>query len=213
MSEKTEEKKRPLEMNEEEFQAHLESAPEHTEKSDEGDFYHVPIGYLEPDLRYTFNGDINITIRKIKIKDGILTLIVRLKVFHPVKKEYQKFDGIAATIIQSIKPGKWEGSTVSITSDDIKPEVAACYSEALKSAAKKIGKRFGSDVNRINAPGKQKEAPEQKKKRATDERILHLINDAEDIPALNALIKDLPQTEEVQTALNNKLRSLKKTKK
>lgn len=204
------EQKSPADMNEAEFQGWLEMAPTNTEASEDGLYLHVPIAYLEPDLRNTFQGNIEITIKKQTIIDGILTIIVRLKVFHPVKKIYLKYDGIAGTILQNISAGKFEGTTKITTVEYIKPEIAACYSEAIKNAAKKIGKRFGSDINRVNKPG-AKPIKETVKKKAVDNRVLTLINDCESIEELNRLLPTLPSTPEVQDALNEKLTSLKKT--
>lgn len=203
----------PAKMTEEQFMSWLEMEPEHTEKSEDGDYLHVPIAYLEPDLRTTFNGDIEIIIRKMKIKQGLLTIIVRLKVFHPVKKKYLKYDGIAGTLLQKIEEGAYKGSTKVTTLETIKPEIAACYSEAIKNASKKIGKRFGSDINRVHAPGKAKPEKAELKKKAIDSRVEALIDSCSTIPELNQIIPQLPNTEEVQQALNNKLKTLKKQKK
>lgn len=204
------EQKSPANMDEAEFQAWLEMEPTNTEKSEDGLYMHVPIAYLEPDLRYTFQGNIEITIKKQTINDGILTIIVRLKVFHPVKKIHLKYDGIAGTIIQNLSAGEFKGTTKITTVEYIKPEIAACYSEAIKNAAKKIGKRFGSDINRVNKPG-TKEPKETIKKKIVDDRVMSLIDDCETIADLNKLLPTLPQTPEVQDTLNKKLTSLKKT--
>lgn len=198
-------------MDEEQFQEWLEMEPKHKEKSEEGDFYHVPIGYLEPDLRFTFEGDIDITIRKQEIVEGLLTIIVRLKVFHPVKKKYLKYDGIASTYIQRVEEGSYKGSTRVILDDTIKATVAACYSEGIKNAAKKIGKRFGSDINRVNVPG-QKPKPEEIKKSHEQKRILNLINDSANYTELNKYIDLVGNDDQLKKAFNQKLNTLKKTK-
>lgn len=205
------EEKFPSLMDDEQFQAWLEMEPEHKEKSEEGDFYHVPIGYLEPDLRFTFEGDIEITIRKQEIIEGLLTLVVRLKVFHPVKKKYLKYDGIASAYIQRVEEGTFRGSTKVVFDESIKATVAACYSEGIKNAAKKIGKRFGSDINRVNVPG-QKLKPEEIKHNQEHKRILVLINDAETIPELNKYIDLIGKDDLLQKAFTKKLNTLKKTK-
>lgn len=198
-------------MTEEEFQAHLESEPGYQEKSSEGDYNHIPIGYLEPDLRATFNGDISITIKKQKLKHGILTLIIRLDVFHPVKQKYLSYDGIASTVIQLITPGKYEGSTISKTIEDIKPEVAACYSEAIKNAAKKIGKRFGSDINRKIAPGNGHE--KKAEKNVVEDRIQHLIDDCTTAEEIRLLYSQIPNDAKSQSAYTKKLKELLKQSK
>lgn len=202
----------PSEMSADEFQAFLEMEPPNKEKSDEGDFFHVPIGYLEPDLRATFEGKIKIKIKQTIQMFGSVTLHIRIKVFHPVHEIWLKYDGIASVLIENVKPGQYEGSTKVQIVDELKTAIAACYSEAIKNGAKKIGKRFGSDLNRVNKPGAKPDKVEIKKK-AVDHRAQTLIDDCTSIADLNAIMPQLPNTEEVQQALNKKLTSLKKPKK
>lgn len=203
----------PSKMTEEQFSAWLEMEPEYKEKSEDGDYFHVPIGFLEPDLRATFEGRLKIKIKETIQIFGSVTLHIRIKVFHPVHKIWLKYDGIASVLIENVKAGKYEGSTDVQVVNEIKTSIAVCYSEAIKNAAKKIGKRFGSDLNRINKPGVIKEDKVQVKKKAVNSRIESLIDQCATIAELNAIMPDLPNTEEVQQALNNKLKTLKKQKK
>lgn len=207
----SEQEKRPSEMTEIEFQSWLEQEPPKVEKSEDGEYLHVPIGYLEPDLRNTFDGDLHIKIKKLSITEGILTIIARIKVFHPVKKKYLKYDGIASTSLTTA--GGYKGSSRNLSAEELRPEVAACYSEAIKNGCKKIGKRFGSDINRVNAPGKPngKDAKSETKKKAVEGRVQVLIDDCETVEDLNKIMGTLPNTEEVQKALNTKLKQLKKS--
>lgn len=201
-------------MSAKEFQDWLEMDPPHVEPSQEGDYSHIPIAYLEPDLRYTFCGDINFKVKELYIKDGQIFMIVRIKAFHPVLKKYLKYDGVAA-MATFTHAGEYKGATRSLSGEEIKPEFAACYSEGIKNAAKKIGKRFGSDINRVNAPGKPNGKPpkEEVQKKAVDSRVQVLIDDCESIEDLNKVMPTLPNTEEVQKALNSKLKQLKSKKK
>lgn len=201
--------KHPSAMSEEEFRAYLEEDPAHIEKAEDGEYQHVPIAFLEPDLRYTFDGKIEIVVKGYREMFGAIMLHVRLKVFHPVHKIWLKFDGMAASNIEGIEAGEWKGTTKSRLLDDMRTGVPACYSVAIQNAAKKIGKRFGSDVNRTSKPGEPKETPEVTKKKKVDDRILSLIDDCETTEELNKLLPQLPNGEEVQQALNKKLLSLK----
>lgn len=204
--------KLPSEMNAQEFQDFLEMQPDHKELSEDGAYYHVPIAFLEPDLRYTFNGQINIKIKSFREYFGSIVIHVRLKVFHPVYKLWQCYDGIAATPIQSIIEGEWKNTTKLNQIDEMKTGVPAAYSTAVQNAAKKIGKRFGSDVNRMSTPankGKQK-PDEEKKKQHFDERITMLIDGAENLSELNEVLPHIGDNEEYEKAFNKKLNSLKK---
>lgn len=131
-----------------------EPAKENTEKSEDGDFLHVPIAYLEKDLKEVFEGAVQIIIKEQKEMFGAITMFIGIKVFHPVYQEWLNYDGTAAVVIESELPGEFKGSSKTLIREDIKTSIALCYSEAIKNAAKKIGRRFGSDLNRINKPGK-----------------------------------------------------------
>lgn len=205
-------------LNGSEFEERLEAydilinlPPEHSELSEDGEYSLVPIAYLEPDLRKIFSHGLQITIKSQQEMFGAICTTIQLKVFHPVYKSWFKYDGTAAMIIEVISAGKYEGST-NVVMKDIKTAIAIGYSEAVKNAAKKIGPRFGADLNRKRTPARAK--AEKAKDQATheSERILHLINDAESIPELNKLIDQIPTNEEFQKAFSNKLKSLKNQK-
>lgn len=204
--------KHPYQMNEQEFQDWLESEPEHVEPSEDGEYSHIPIAFLEPDIRYTFNGKLEIIVKGYREMFGAVLLHVRLKVFHPVHKIWLKYDGMAAANIETIEAGDWKGTTKSRLLDDMRTGVPACYSVAIQNAAKKIGKRFGSDVNRKSTPGAPKEKPEETKKKVVDNRVLTLIDDCTTTEELNKLLPQLPKGEDVQLALNKKLKQLKNKK-
>lgn len=196
------------------FNILIEQAPEHSEQSEDGSYLLVPIAYLEPDLRFVYKGAVQVTIQSQTEMFGAVCMCIRLKVFHPYYKEWFEYDGTAAIIIESEQPGEYKGSTKTLVANDIKTGVAQCYSEALKNAAKKIGPRFGSDLNRTRKPGRQsKEDVAEKKTKVIDKRYLNLIEACETIAELNKVIPDLPSTPEIQKALNLKLTSLKKTNK
>lgn len=130
---------------------------------------------------------------------------------NPVYKQWFKYDGTAALIIEQMSAGPYEGTT-NVKMQDIKTAVAICYSEAVKNAAKKIGPRFGSDLNRTRTPARVKAAKKNQDQIET-ERIILVINDAETISDLNALLSQLPtQNETIQDAFAKKIISLKKTK-
>lgn len=142
-----------------EFNANINKDPENARSSEDGSYNHVPIGFVEADLRVVYNGLISVKIKSQQEMFGAVTMCVRLKVFHPVYRVWQSFDGTAGVMIEQHAAGDWKGSTKVIQLEEIKTGIALCYSEAIKNAAKKIGPRFGSDINRTNAPGKQAPPP------------------------------------------------------
>lgn len=203
--------KLPHEMNALEFQAWLELEPEHKEQSEDGQYFHVPIAFLEPDLRKTYGGRIEIKIKTWRETLGAFVIEIRLKVFHPVYKEWLSYDGIAAVPMHSVTPGEWVGSTKAVQIDEMKTGVPSAYSIAIQNAAKKIGRRFGSDINRVSTPA-NKLKPEEKKAKAIDDRITMLIEGAENIAELNEMLPHLGENEAYQKAFNDKLQTFKNSK-
>ncbi len=145
-----------------------EPAKEHTEKSEDGDYHHIPIAFLEKDLKDVFDGAVQIIIKQQQQMFGAVTMFIDLQVFHPVYYEWLTFSGTAAVVIESEKPGEYKGASKVLIMDDIKTAIALCYSEAIKNAAKKIGRRFGSDLNRVNKPGNKSNYDEQPEKYVFD---------------------------------------------
>jgi len=198
----------------EEYNNLINQPPTKTEVSEDGEFLLVPISVLEPDLNFVYNGRVQFIINSQTELFGSICMTISLLIFHPVDLIWQRFDGTAAIQINSVQQGEWENTTKIKNVNDIKTAIAACYSEAIKNASKRIGPRFGQSLNRQknNAKMTQKEITAKKKKTA-DERVLHLIEDCESIMELNEIMKELPNNEAVQEALNVKLKELKKNKK
>jgi hypothetical protein len=88
-------------------------------------FDYLPIGYVEPDLRDVFSGMVKFNILNSRSVGNETEVTASITVFHPVAYEWFQFDGIGM---------------------DVDPSMA--YAEAKKTAAKQIGPRYGSNLNR-----------------------------------------------------------------
>jgi hypothetical protein len=75
-----------------------------------------------------------------------------LEVFHPIAAVWIKRTGTAAVMIQQVLVEKGGSGRISNIDDKIKNTLVKDFphleSECLKSAAKKLGKMFGGDLNR-----------------------------------------------------------------
>jgi hypothetical protein len=109
------------------FSRKLNEAPKEEWLKEHNGFKYIPISIIETELSLIFSGGYDITIIDTKIKGNDTMLTARISVFHPVLYEWKTYDGIATAFEDTI-----------------------AYSEAIKTAAKRIGKRFGSDLNRTD---------------------------------------------------------------
>ena len=138
-----------------EFLKLINAEPENVETNDDG-YKHIPIAFIEADLRRIYQGLVQYEITQTIALFNSVSMNVRLKVFHPVLQEWLNYDGSAAVLIESVTQGKYADTQKVVKANDENMAVAMVYSEAIKKAAQRIGERFGSNLNRENAPGKSK---------------------------------------------------------
>lgn len=157
--------KKPSEMNLEEFNLMLaeEPKPETVFKSDDPDsdgnfFYHIPIAFLEEDLRLCFDGLVQFQKTPNAEIFNSLSCDAMVGVWHPVLKQWLWYHGTSAVMIEQVSQGRYADTTKVVKANDESMAAGLAYAEAIKSAARKIGNRFGANLNRRNAPGKQKTA-------------------------------------------------------
>lgn len=110
---------------------------------------YIPIGIVEELLNKIFpywqveqNG-------QAQILGNSIVISVTLKVYHPVLKEWISYAGIGAVPIE-VKSGAHPTDWTQINSKAMHKNVPAALSFAINNAAKKIGKVFGSHLNRQN---------------------------------------------------------------
>lgn len=149
------EPKLPSEMTLQEFNDLVNQPPnpEHIKTSDEG-YKHIPIAYLEADLRYCFEGRVEFQKTPTRQLFNAVDCDAIIKVWHPVLNVYQEFYGTGTVLIETVTQGKYADTTTVVKSKDESMATGMAYAEGKKSAARQIGRRFGSDLNRDNAPGK-----------------------------------------------------------
>lgn len=88
-------------------------------------FDYLPIGYVEPDLREVFRGMVKFNIINSRSVGQETEVTANIEVFHPVALEWWSYSGIG-----------------------MDPDPSMAYAEAKKTAAKQIGPRYGSNLNR-----------------------------------------------------------------
>jgi hypothetical protein len=147
--------KLPSEMSLQEFNELLneEPNPENVKTNDDG-YRHIPIAFLEDDLRKCFEGRVEFQKTPSQMLFNAVDCDAIIRVFHPVLKEFQTFYGPGTVMIESISQGKYADTTKVVKVNDESLATSLAFAEAKKSAARQIGRRFGSDLNRNEAPGK-----------------------------------------------------------
>lgn len=174
---------------------HLEPAKISEKSINNKNIRYIAISVLEKDLDKVFFGMVQYEILWSKQVLNEFEVAARIKVFHPILMQWLNYDGIGAALIQQ------QSKTEIIDFHQYKLQTALklaapnAYAEAIKNAAKKIGKRFGSDVMReieddytpykINTEKQSKEEIEA-------DRISHLIKDCDTIAELKKLEQHVP---------------------
>jgi len=109
---------------------------------------YIPIGIIENQLRQDFLGLVQFEVlgERRELNEYICT--ARIRVFHPVINQWLNYDGIGAVQIMQDS-----GATISQFNDTKKKNALQmnapkAYAEAIKNAAKKIGVKYGANINR-----------------------------------------------------------------
>lgn len=155
-------------------------------------FDYLPIGYIEPDLRQVFYGMVKYAISNSRTIGNYTEVTAIISVFHPVALEWWDYSGIGM---------------------DADPTIA--YAEAKKSAAKQIGARYGSNLNRKewgdykpSEPSKDGEAIKTKEHDEIPAAIKRAISAAKSVASLHSLADNNPEL--AKNANFNKLLLTKK---
>ncbi|MNK92973.1 hypothetical protein D3C87_1131150 [compost metagenome] len=132
------------------FQSILNQQPsqDKIKQTDDG-YNYIPIATVEKELSECFFGLVQYTIISQQLIYNEWETHSRIRVFHPIQKCWLEYDGVGTGMIE-IKGKSTTKDFFSIKKiDGSKLAVPSSYAESVKNAAKKIGKRFGADVNRI----------------------------------------------------------------
>jgi len=153
----------------EDFNKRMNAAPEEDSLKTYQGWKYLPVDYIENQLREDFAGLYQITMQSERRELNEYIVVARISVYHPIAAQWMQYDGIGvAQITQNRVPEldangkvKKDANGKDITRsaelvefDNTKQKNALemnapkAYSEAIKNAAKKLGKRYGGGLNR-----------------------------------------------------------------
>lgn len=108
---------------------------------------YLPISFVQMKLDETFLGMWSWKVRSFQVVANEILVQGDLEVFHPIAKQWITRSGTGAAMIQQT-----QGAEITDISKKIKNTLVKDFPhaevEALKNAAKKLGKVFGRDLNR-----------------------------------------------------------------
>lgn len=150
----------------ENFTNNLNRAPNPQKIATHEGYQYIPISAVEKDLMKMFFGLVQFEIVSFQQILNEFVVHARIKVYHPVLQEWLNYDGIGSGMFQQKAGTPLQDFFQYKLKNAGKITVPNAYAEAIKNGAKKIGKRFGSDLNRKfedNYQGffKEQEAKEQ----------------------------------------------------
>ena len=162
-------------------------------------YHYLPISNIEKDLQKMFFGLVQFECISYQQIFNEIGCHARIKVFHPVINQWLTYDGVGSAVIQQDKDTKVIDFQLYKKGNALQLALPKAYAEAIKNAAKKIGKRFGADINRKIEDVSEYEpfikekplTPAEKKHKKEVEKIAHLINDAASIEELENIHPNL----------------------
>lgn len=140
----------------EQFTKRLNAQPDQTEiqvNKAANNSQYLPISFVRMKLDEMYAGLWNFELSTYQVIANEIVGTGVLEVFHPVAKMWIRRSGSAAVMIQQVSKDKGGSGRISNIDDKIKNTLVKDFphleSEVLKSAAKKLGKMFGGDLNRL----------------------------------------------------------------
>lgn len=176
------------------FTMRLNKAPKKEKIQKQETWEYLPISTVEKDLDRLFFGQVEYQIIDYRQIVNEISCHARLIVLHPVTLQKMTFDGLGSAVIQQDKNTKVSDFILYKKPNALQTALPKAYAAAVKNAAKKIGKAFGSDINRKFEDDYE---PMNIKTKATKEeieadRISHLIKDCDTIAELKKLEQHVP---------------------
>lgn len=111
-------------------------------------YEYIPISVIEKDLDRIYSGLVQYECISYCQIFNEIACHARIKVFHPVIMQWMSYDGLGSAVIQQDSGTKVIDFSNYKKANALQLTLPKSYAEAIKNAAKKIGKRFGADVNR-----------------------------------------------------------------
>lgn len=109
---------------------------------------YIPIEIIEREIRQDFNGlyQLKLLSERRELNEYIVT--ARIEVFHPIIQQWLSYDGIGSVVIMQDKDASLDSFNTTKKKNALTLNAPKAYAEALKNAAKKIGEKYGANVNR-----------------------------------------------------------------
>lgn len=176
------------------FTTRLNKAPKKEKIQKQETWEYLPISTVEKELDRLFFGQVEYQIIDYRQIFNEISCHARLVLLHPVTLQKMIFDGLGSSVIQQDKNTKVSDFMLYKKPNALQTALPKAYAAAVKNAAKKIGKAFGSDINRTFEDDYE---PMNIKMKATKEeieadRISHLIKDCDTIAELKKLEQHVP---------------------
>lgn len=130
------------------FTTLLNKAPQKEKIQTHQGYQYLPISVVEKELDKLFFGLVQYECLSYSQIFNEIACHARIKVFHPVIQQWINYDGLGSAVIQQDKDTKVSDFGLFKKANALQLTLPKAYAEAIKNAAKKIGKRFGADVNR-----------------------------------------------------------------
>jgi hypothetical protein len=126
----------------------LNSKPKPEQVQKHQGYEYLPISHIEKELDKIYFGLIQYEVISYNQIFNEISCHARIKVFHPVINQWMQYDGLGSAVIQQDKDTPVADFHLYKKGNALQLSLPKAYAEAIKNAAKKIGKKFGSDLNR-----------------------------------------------------------------
>lgn len=126
----------------------LNSNPKPEQVQKHQGYEYLPISHIEKELDKIYFGLVQYEVISYQQIFNEISCHARIKVFHPVINQWIQYDGLGSSVIQQDKETKVSEFHLYKKANSLQLSLPKAYAEAIKNAAKKIGKKFGSDLNR-----------------------------------------------------------------
>lgn len=126
----------------------VEPSKEWLQSTPDGKAQYIPIAILENQLRQDFAGLVQFEILSERRELNEYIVTARIKAYHPAIGQWMNYDGIGAVQIMQDKDAKIGEFAETKKKNALQMNAPKAYAEAIKNAAKKIGVKYGANINR-----------------------------------------------------------------
>lgn len=154
-----------------------------------GNSWYLPVSFVQMKLDEIFLGLWSWEVKGVQVVANEIIVHGELRVFHPIAKTWITRAGTGATMIMQVK----DAPVMDISSkikNTLGKDFPHAEAEALKSAAKKLGKAFGRDLNRKDEDIYESEYFEIAKPAIVTTELEKKIAACKTVPALTKLYKE-----------------------